>query len=102
MLSPSPVKPLKVFLAIMPLLYMVACDGDPLTAEERAALQDLTLRPLPADPTNAVADDATAARLGQALFFDPRFSGPLLIGDDGFNGGLGPAGQSGLVACASC
>jgi cytochrome c peroxidase len=30
----------------------------------------------PADPTNAVADDPAAARFGQALFFDPRLSGP--------------------------
>lgn len=32
------------------------------------------LPPPPADPTNAVADDARAAELGHALFFDTRFS----------------------------
>jgi len=73
-----------------------------LTSEERAALSDLTLRPLPADPTNAVAQDANAAALGQMLFFDTRFSGPLAIGDDGSNGGLGAVGEVGRVACASC
>ncbi len=38
----------------------------------------LTLSPLPdppSDPTNAVEDDPRAARLGQWIFFDPRFSG---------------------------
>lgn len=33
------------------------------------------LPPPPADPTNAVADDVRAARLGQALFFDTALSG---------------------------
>jgi cytochrome c peroxidase len=38
----------------------------------------------PRDPTNAVADDPSAAQLGQAIYFDKRFSG------------------SGKVACATC
>ncbi len=38
----------------------------------------------PADPTNAVADDPRAARLGQYLFFDERLSG------------------TGKIACTSC
>lgn len=33
------------------------------------------LPPLPPDPTNAVADDPSAAAFGQRLFFDPRMSG---------------------------
>ena len=41
------------------------------------------LPPPPADPTNALAEDPAAARLGQYLFFDPRLSG------------------SGTIACAS-
>lgn len=59
-----------------------------------------TLSPMPAlraDPTNPVADDANAAALGHALFFDPRYSGPLAVDSD-----LGTAGQPGRVACASC
>lgn len=32
------------------------------------------LPPVPAAPSNAVADDVRAARFGQALFFDPRLS----------------------------
>ncbi len=38
----------------------------------------------PGDPTNAVYENEAAARLGQALFYDRRFSGP------------------GTVACATC
>src|SRR5215831_16395459 len=41
------------------------------------------LPPLPADPTNALADNLQAAHLGHRLFFDPRLS---------------PRG----VACATC
>jgi len=53
--------------------------------EERALLSSLRLdATLPADPTNRFADDPTAARLGQALFFDV---------------GLSP---SGAVSCATC
>ena len=42
------------------------------------------LPPVPADPTNRVADDARAARLGQYLFFETRLSG------------------NGDVSCATC
>ncbi len=42
------------------------------------------LPPLPADPSNAVADSEEAARLGRWLYFDPRLS------------------ANGRVACASC
>ena len=52
--------------------------------EERARiLQHSPLPPPPPDPTNAVADDAGAALLGQRLFFESRLSG-------------------GSVSCASC
>jgi len=43
-----------------------------------------SLPELPADPTNAVADDLRAAKLGQRIFFDTRFS------------------ANGTVACATC
>jgi len=42
------------------------------------------LPPLPADPTNAVADDPLAAELGHRLFFDPRLS------------------ANGMISCATC
>jgi len=56
-----------------------------LSSDELARI--LTLSPLPEppdDPTNAVQRDPRAARLGQALFFDERLSGP------------------GTVSCATC
>lgn len=57
------------------------------TDAEIAVLQSLwigNLGPLPADPTNAVADDPRAARLGHMLFFDARLS------------------TNGAIACATC
>lgn len=51
--------------------------------ERRRILELSPLGPPPADPSNAVADDETAARLGQRLFFEPRLS-------------------SGGVSCATC
>src|SRR5690606_6832653 len=55
--------------------------------EEREAIADLwigNLEPLPADPTNRVADEPRAAELGRRLFFDTRLS------------------SNGRVSCASC
>lgn len=63
------------------------------------------LSPLPAvppDPSNAVADDAAAATLGQRFFFETSHAGPIVTADDGTNGGLGTAGETGKVSCASC
>ena len=45
-----------------------------------------------ADVSNRWADDDAAATLGQKLFFDPAFSGPLLEGDD--DGSPGDARRS--------
>ena len=42
------------------------------------------LKPLPSDPTNAVADNLAAARFGQRLFFDRRLS------------------ANGAISCATC
>jgi cytochrome c peroxidase len=47
-------------------------------------LQHSPMGPPPADPTNAVADHPQAARLGQLLFFDARFS------------------KDGKVSCSTC
>src|SRR5215213_3457106 len=57
------------------------------SAEERETLRSLSLAslgPLPADPSNRVADDARAAAFGERLFSDPRLSG------------------NGAVSCATC
>jgi cytochrome c peroxidase len=59
----------------------------PWTDDELAVLQSLwigNLPPIPPDPSNAVADNADAARFGQQLFFDARLSS---------NGG---------ISCATC
>lgn len=74
-----------------------------------------SLSPLPAppaDPTNRVAEDPVAQALGKQLFFDPRFSGPLVdpANVDTFEGGNGTIGQvdnlvdgqTQRVACARC
>ena len=74
-----------------------------LTPAEAAKAR--TLAPLPAVPansTNQYADNEAAATLGQKLFFDKRYSGPLAVADDMMNGGLGAAGEAGKIACASC
>jgi cytochrome c peroxidase len=55
------------------------------------------LPPLPADPTNAFADNAKAATFGQRLFFDEKFSGALKVDSD-----LGTTGTAKLVSCKSC
>jgi len=57
----------------------------------------------PDDPSNRVADDPAARRFGQELFFEERFSGPLLEGDnDGSSATLGTRGEGGKVSCAGC
>lgn len=76
---------------------------DDFTAAEQALLAQLTpLGAPPADLTNAFADNAAAATLGQRLFFDKSYAGALTVPDSGTNGGLGPAGAVGKVSCASC
>jgi cytochrome c peroxidase len=74
------------------------------TAEEWAKIQ--TLSPLPEkpplDPTNKYGDDPKAAVLGQQFFFEKSYSGPLIVGDDGTNGGFGAVGDEGKLSCASC
>lgn len=68
-----------------------------------AQIQTLSPLPaLPADPTNFVADDAKAAAFGQRLFFEASYSGPLVVANDGTNGGLGNVGDAGKVSCAAC
>lgn len=57
------------------------------SADELQTLRSLALtalKPLPPDPSNAVADNPAAAALGERIFFDTRFS------------------ANGAVSCASC
>ena len=76
------------------LVLVLACTaavrgatGARWSKEQREMLRSLalaSLEPQAADPSNRVADDSGAARLGQRFFFDTRFSG------------------NGKVSCASC
>lgn len=78
--------------------------NDGFTDAEWALLKTLSpggAKP-PADTTNKYADTPAAATLGQMLFYDPSYSGAIVTGRDGTNGGLGAVGETGKVACVSC
>ncbi len=73
--------------ALAAVLLAGGCKPSSLTEEEARIVASLSLSvlpPLPADPSNRVADDPAAAVLGQALFFDHDLS------------------SDGSVSCASC
>lgn len=82
----------------------VSCRQEsPFSDTDMAALRTFALVPLPADPSDAVADSAPAAQLGKLLYFDPRTAGALGPANvAGTNGSLGNAGDTGKVACVSC
>jgi cytochrome c peroxidase len=68
-----------------------------------ASLAPKFLPPPPPDRTNRFADNPVAAEFGRKLFFDKRFSGRLLEGDnDGSPHTLGKKGETGRVSCAGC
>lgn len=76
-----------LFLLVPLVAFLQGCGGQDFTEEEKRLIGQLRLSqlsPLPADPTNAVADDPTAAAFGAVLFFDAHLSGP------------------GTVSCGSC
>jgi cytochrome c peroxidase len=81
-----------VVLGIAVVIGVVACtlaqpQGSGWTDKELTTIQSLwigSLPTLPPDPSNKYADDPRAAKLGQKIFFDTRFS------------------VNGKVACASC
>ncbi len=87
-------------------LFLTACTPtsiDGFSASEWAVIDTLSPLPdVPPDPTNRYADDPAAAAFGQSLFFERRYSGPIVTGDDGTNGGLGAVGETGAVACVDC
>jgi cytochrome c peroxidase len=68
------------------------------SGEQWAILESLSPLPeLPPDTTNQYADSRHAQELGQRLFFDEGFAGPLQVASD-----LGAVGEVGKVSCASC
>lgn len=80
-----------VGLVLLALAVLGACtieaQGNRWSDDELQTLRSLSLaelKPLPPDPSNAVADEPAAAALGERIFFDTRFS------------------ANGAVACASC
>ncbi|MEQ1861632.1 MAG: cytochrome c peroxidase [Chthoniobacteraceae bacterium] len=82
---------LAVIAAGLAAVFSTGCEREPaervlpFTAEEvREVLKLSPLPPTPANPTNAVADNPAAARLGQRLFFDKRLS------------------ANGEISCATC
>lgn len=96
MISPTPThRPLQgaharlIVVAIVTLTLLVGCtkapDSGPISAAEARLIRSLCLNvTLPPSPGNRVADDANAAKLGRALFFDKRLS------------------ANGQVACSTC
>jgi cytochrome c peroxidase len=93
-------------LALATITAPVACQDGPLSDDEMTRLRAFALpSALPSDPSNWVADSPDAARLGQQLYFDPRYAGDLLPAYNsvaGQNGALGVAPAPGSVSCASC
>jgi cytochrome c peroxidase len=72
--------------------------GVEFTAAEWTKVSALGPLPvLPPDPTNKYGDSADAARLGQRLFFERSYSGPIEV--DGPSGAVGAAGKVGCVSC---
>ena len=96
--------------ALAPAAFLdMACDAQCADSEcifndeEWSIVQALSPLPdPPVDPTNKYVMNAAAARLGQKLFFETRYSGPLQIDGTPDNGGLGAQGETELVGCASC
>jgi cytochrome c peroxidase len=95
---------------ITALLVSVGCgssetlkDGIFTPAEWTAVM---ALSPMPDHPppntTNMYADNPQAAALGQKLFYDTRFSGPILNQDSLAHNGVGAPGDVGKVSCQTC
>ncbi len=89
-------------------LLAVACTGEDdhkveFSAVEIAKIEELSPAPTAIDDTtNKYSKDPAAIDLGHRLFFDAGYSGPIVVADDGMNGGLGAEGQAGKVSCRSC
>ena len=74
-----------LFAGVTAVAATSASDGwSAAQLDELRSLSLTALEPVPADPTNRVADDPRAARLGERLFFDTRLS------------------SDGKVACGTC
>lgn len=87
---------------------LISCAGDDLvdgnfTQAEWAKIKKLSPLPdPPTDTTNRYEKNPAAAAFGQRLFFETDYAGPLTIGNNGSNGGLGAVGETKKISCASC
>lgn len=93
-----------VSMGLVCALAASACGGEEelvdgvFTADEWDKIKTLSPLPAPPDePTNKYADDPAAAELGQMLFFEKSYSGPLTV-----DSALGKTGEEGKISCAAC
>src|SRR5688572_29375390 len=89
--EPVPVGNIELALVREPAALRHWEEPPDFSPEQRQILQSLSPLPaLPPDTTNQFADLRQAQELGQRLFFDTRFSGPLEVASD-----LGAVGEVG-------
>lgn len=85
-------------------LFFSACtqdDTDVLFSDtEKEIIKTLVYQDMPDDPTSKWDQDAAAATLGQKFFWDPRFSGEILI--QGNRTIAFQAGTAQKISCQSC
>jgi len=88
--------------------WLAACAEDSsvdgmFSQAEWEKIARMALRDAPApSPTNRYADNPAVAAFGQRLWFETRFSGPLVYDAPPEQGGLGAVGDVGKVSCAGC
>ncbi len=86
-------------------LWLSACAGEELvdnifTGPEWEKVNGFTpLMEPPPSPTNRFADDDRAVTLGQKLFFEKRYSGPITFDHPSSEGKVGEAGKYSCVSC---
>jgi cytochrome c peroxidase len=96
---------LALTLSAVAVAATAACGGPPdgFSEEEWKTVQELGPLPeAPVDPTNKYEADERAAALGQKLFHDRRFAGPIKVDATAEEGALGAKGEVGKVACSDC
>lgn len=96
-------------VVIVGAMMLQSCDsncGDEeclFTESEWQVVQSLSPLPdIPIDTTNKYQNNDAAALLGQKLFFEKSYTGPLKLGVDASQGGLGAVGDKGKINCAAC
>jgi cytochrome c peroxidase len=87
------------------VLFLSACvaqeDKEVLFSDtELAIIKTLVYQDAPADTTNAYQSNAQAAALGQKFFWDPQFSGGIVV--QGNRSGTYSVGTPRLISCATC